>query len=175
MIKLIALDLDGTTLNAKGELSEETKKSFILAMEKGISIAILTGRCYDALPKEIVDFPGIRYAATSNGARIDDLRNNKIIAEHYINSKAILDCIKFLEGFNFMIEVFTEGSAYIEKKYWDSIADGGITYRYRDYVLRTRNPVEGLFKLMEERKDKIENINIFFEKEKEKSETWPKL
>ena len=43
-IKLIALDLDGTTLNAKGQFSNRTKEAFAAAMAKDIHIVISTGK-----------------------------------------------------------------------------------------------------------------------------------
>jgi len=51
MIKLLALDLDGTLLNSHGEISVENIKAIQKAEEKGILVTIATGRRFrDALP-----------------------------------------------------------------------------------------------------------------------------
>ena len=51
MIKLLALDLDGTLLNSSGEISPENKKAIEDAEAKGILVTIATGRRFrDARP-----------------------------------------------------------------------------------------------------------------------------
>ena len=51
MIKLLALDLDGTLLNSKGIIPEENKSAIRKAEEKGVLVTIATGRRFrDALP-----------------------------------------------------------------------------------------------------------------------------
>jgi len=51
MIKLLALDLDGTTLNSLGEVEERTKLAIRKAEELGVLVTIATGRRYrDARP-----------------------------------------------------------------------------------------------------------------------------
>ncbi len=51
MIKLLALDLDGTLLDSRGEISETNKKAIRQAEEKCVLVTIATGRRFrDALP-----------------------------------------------------------------------------------------------------------------------------
>ena len=69
---MIGLDLDGTLLNTKKELTEYTKEILTRAIESGVTILTATGRPYTGIPEELREFPGMRYALTSNGARIID-------------------------------------------------------------------------------------------------------
>jgi len=51
MIKLLALDLDGTLLNSRGKISDENKLAIRKAEEKGVLVTIATGRRFrDARP-----------------------------------------------------------------------------------------------------------------------------
>jgi Cof subfamily protein (haloacid dehalogenase superfamily) len=51
MIKLLALDLDGTLLNSQGKIPDANKEAIRAAEEKGVLITIATGRRFrDALP-----------------------------------------------------------------------------------------------------------------------------
>src|SRR5215203_2799271 len=51
MIKLLALDLDGTLLNSRGKISKENKQAIRKAEEKGVLVTIATGRRFrDARP-----------------------------------------------------------------------------------------------------------------------------
>jgi Cof subfamily protein (haloacid dehalogenase superfamily) len=50
-IRLLALDLDGTLLNSRGELSERNWQAIAGAREKGVRVALVTGRRFrDARP-----------------------------------------------------------------------------------------------------------------------------
>ena len=51
MIKLLALDLDGTTLNSRGEIPDANRAAIRAAEEKGVLVTIATGRRFrDAQP-----------------------------------------------------------------------------------------------------------------------------
>ena len=67
-IRLIALDLDGTLLNSRGELSERNRAAIASARERGGSVALVTGRRFrDARPLALelgLDVPVIAH----NGA-----------------------------------------------------------------------------------------------------------
>ena len=81
-VKLIALDMDGTTLNNEGKISGRNRKTLEKAAAKGVNIVIATGRPRSALPKDVLEIGAIRYALTSNGARITDLAEGKTIYEN---------------------------------------------------------------------------------------------
>lgn len=51
MIKLLALDLDGTTLNSSGEVTDANREAIRAAEERGVLVTIATGRRFrDAQP-----------------------------------------------------------------------------------------------------------------------------
>lgn len=51
MIKLLALDLDGTTLNSSGQIPGENVEAIRAAEERGVLVTIATGRRFrDAQP-----------------------------------------------------------------------------------------------------------------------------
>ena len=54
---IIALDLDGTLLNAAKELSDENRKALQQAFEEGWEIVPTTGRFYGGMPKCIRQLP----------------------------------------------------------------------------------------------------------------------
>lgn len=55
---MIGLDLDGTLLNTKKELTEYTKEILTRAIESGVTILTATGRPYTGIPEELREFPG---------------------------------------------------------------------------------------------------------------------
>lgn len=172
-IKMIGLDLDGTTLGSDGKLSPMTIKAFRKAIKRGIHIVVSTGRTFAALPKEITNMDELEYIITSNGAHITRMRDKTIIYSNYIDSKAIEKLAEIIRKNNYSIEVFTGGKAYMESEEYYFFKNSEKAYRDIDYIVRTRNPIDGIVDYMLEHKDKIENINFNFEdlndKEKAKS------
>ena len=83
-IKMIGLDLDGTLLNTKKELTENTRRVLREAIDAGILVLMATGRPYTGIPAELRNFPGIHYALTSNGARVLDTDHNKLLIEQLL-------------------------------------------------------------------------------------------
>lgn len=161
-IKLIALDLDGTTLTREG-LTRRTKDTLEEAMERGIDVVIATGRVFSALPEKIHKIKGLRRIITSNGAHITDAQSGEFIYSDYASAEAIVRVHEILARTQYPIEVFTLGRAYIDRRVYDDLAANGSTYMSPKYVLRTRTPVDGIYDFLLEHKEKIENINIHFE------------
>lgn len=166
-IKMIALDLDHTTLNEQSRLSAGNKKAMERAIEEGVSVVVATGRAFTALPEDVMSISGIEYIITSNGGemrRMGDDGAYKVIYSDPIDPEALKGVISVLKQYDFMVETFIEGKAYIEKRYYDVIKKGEyVGGRHAEYVLNTRQPVEDLYGFTLERGDKVENINVFFE------------
>ena len=162
-IKLIALDLDGTTLTDDKHISPATREALEEAAERGVNVVIATGRTFSALPDEVFTVEGIRYVMTSNGAVITDIRENKVIYENYIAPHAVENIVELMAQHDFMVETFVGGIAYIDRKFYDGIRDRKIGYRHMEYVLTTRKPVDDLLQFILDNKERIENVNVNFE------------
>ena len=76
---LIALDLDGTLLNDKKQLTDRARAALEAAAAAGAEIVPATGRFYRGIPEVIRDLPFVRYAITVNGAQVIDARDGKTI------------------------------------------------------------------------------------------------
>ena len=80
-IKLIALDLDGTTLDSGSKITDENLRTLEAASEKGIHVVVCTGRVWNSLPDEIFKMKNLEYVVTSNGATVTELSTGKRIYE----------------------------------------------------------------------------------------------
>ena len=76
---MIGLDLDGTLLNDKKELTSHTREILTRAIDQGVTVLVATGRPVTGIPEVLRNFSGMRYALTSNGGRILDLQEDKIL------------------------------------------------------------------------------------------------
>ena len=162
-IKLIALDLDGTTLNSAKHISERTRKALEAAAEKGVPSVVATGRPFAALPKDVFDIHAIRYMLTSNGAAITDLEKNEIFYENCLDTGTVEAAVEMLKDTDYILEGFIGGKAYIEKEYYDHVKKTGRSFRDVNYILDTRNPIEDLCGFLLEHREHVENINVNFE------------
>jgi len=161
-IRMVALDLDGTTLNSAGKLTERTRKAFARATEKGVHIVISTGRSYRSLPEEVRTLSYIEYAITSNGAHINLMSTGEAVYDAFLSEKAVDEVARLYQELDTEIEVFIDGQAYMDKSYYDYIKNYGLAYRNVEYVLWSRRPVEGITDLMLKNSGCIENVNFCF-------------
>ena len=84
MIKLLAIDLDRTTLDSTDTVPASAMAALRQAIDAGVTVAIATGRNVLGIPKVLRELPGIRYAITSNGAAIFDLETLEPVFEKTI-------------------------------------------------------------------------------------------
>ena len=72
-IRIVALDLDGTLLNHKNEVSPATRQAIAEAVEQGVVVLPATGRALANLPAEVAQLPGILKVTCMN---IDEPEEN---------------------------------------------------------------------------------------------------
>ena len=168
-IKLIALDLDGTTLTRNG-LTRRTKETLEEAIENGLDVVIATGRPYSALPETVKTIKGLEHIIISNGAHIVRPLTGEFLYSNYVEREAILRVRDMLMERNFPVEVFTEGRAYVDRELYEDVKKNGSTYLAARYILRTREPVDRIYDFWFEHADSIENVNIQFEHQEDKTE-----
>lgn len=78
--KIVASDLDGTSLNSLGQVSEENKNAINELSKSGVEFVPATGRTISEIPKELIENPSIRYYIYANGAGVyDKLTDERIL------------------------------------------------------------------------------------------------
>ena len=97
MIKLIAIDLDGTLLNSKGEISNENIQAIKMAKEKGIEIVLASGRTPYAVENIAKEIGADNYMICGNGAFIYDIQNQKNVYDCFLEKEKVLKIIKLCE------------------------------------------------------------------------------
>lgn len=161
-IKMVALDLDGTTFDSAGDISERTVSTLKEAASIGTHIVVSTGRSYASLPQHIKDVSGIEYAITSNGAHVNRLHSGEEIYSDYLDPQAVERVAELKAETGADIEVFIKGKAYVDESYYEDVRENGCEFRNAEYVLWSRRPVQDVTALMLEHRDEIENVNFVF-------------
>ena len=174
-IKLVALDLDGTTINNDRVISRRNREAMERAADQGVNIVVATGRPLGALPKDVFEIEAIRYALTSNGASITDIRKNTTFYENCLSPVAVRAAVDLLKNYDYVLETFVKGVAYIEGWYYRQVEETRDCFRDVNYILNTRNPVDDIYRFMLEHDEHLENINVNFENLDEKPGMYEKL
>lgn len=112
--KLICIDMDGTLLNDNHKVSEENKVALKNAIDKGIKIAITTGRSFIAA-SQYAELLGIKASIiASNGTYIREKDEEKVIYKHPFNREQFnkvcdviekYDIKKYFNTYNTMITI----------------------------------------------------------------------
>ncbi len=111
--KLICTDIDGTLLDGNHKISPETKRVLRKAYEKGITIALISGRIASSL-ELLQDELGIHgpIGCYSGALVVDD---GKILASHPITWENTKEVLSFVEGEGLESFIYTNRRWYINK------------------------------------------------------------
>ena len=117
MIKLVAIDMDGTLLNSKKELLEETKQYFKNFHNKNTEtlLVLCTGRPESGIRPYLKDLGYLEenhYIISQNGANIYESQTGKRVMDAFVDSAAIQ---KWIE---------------LGKKHGISVMGAGVDYYY---------------------------------------------
>lgn len=166
-IKLIALDLDGTLLDSNEIISNKTCDAIKEAIKRGIEIVPATGRNIGLICEEIKVIDGIRYAITSNGAAVIDLREERVIFSNFINSDILKRIIDLIKNYPIVIELYADGHAYVDKDVFDNPEKYNLNENQIHLMSYNHILIDNFFDLIDESKDInwikcVEKINIPF-------------
>ncbi len=114
-VKLIASDLDGTLMSPDHlTVSERTKNALISAHEKGIKIAIATGRALNFTEGVTAQIPFADYVVCSNGASVYDRNNGNFIYSNLVSADITAESLRLLNSLPVYYNIYTDGKIYVQ-------------------------------------------------------------
>lgn len=161
-IKMVGLDLDGTLLTTDKKVTPYTKAVLEQALAQGIVVLVSTGRPISAVPKEILEIPGMKYAVTSNGARVLDLETKEVICESMLSMETAEKFLDILEHYDAIQEIFIDGVAYVRSRELVRVYDYFLNPSMAEYVLNTRVHVEDVRKILYEKQSPVDKVHGMF-------------
>lgn len=169
-IKLIGFDLDGTLLTSDKRLSERTRHAMESAISQGVVMVPATGRPLSGVPKELLEFPGIRYVVTANGARVLDIVEESTMTEELLPREKCGQILSIFEKYDTFREIYYNGTGYADRKKLDHVE------RYQDdpamqkYLRATRKPVDSVRKMFDGDDRGMDKIQALFARMDEKEQ-----
>ena len=166
-IRLVALDLDETTLRTGGNLSEYTRHALEEADRNGIQIVAASGRAFSALPKAVTDLPFVEYAIASNGANIYEVKTGKRVMAKFLEKEAAGRILDIAREEGLLVEGFIDGVPYSQRNYVEDTDRLNRTGRNARYVQSTRRPVEDIFAFLRQA-ECLDSVNLLVEEQERK-------
>lgn len=160
--KLIGMDLDGTLLNTKKELTEYTKDVLERAVREGIIVLPATGRPFSGVPKELKEFPGIRYAVTANGGRIVEMESGRAIYECPVPYETAGKVLEVFEHYDSLREIYYGGIGYAQEDALKSVGRYIDSPPMAEYIVSTRIPVSDVRMKFETEKRSVDKVQGLF-------------
>lgn len=174
-IKMIGLDLDGTLLTDRKEFTDRSKRALRTAIDSGIVVLIATGRPLTGIPEEIRNFPGMRYALTSNGAKVMDVWENRVVDEHLLSAKLAEKALEICGKYDTLQEVYYDGVSYAPADKRDMIPRYHKNPNMWEYMRKTRTWVEDIFRMVRESDRGLDKIQMLFADMEERTKAWQEL
>lgn len=150
MYKIITIDLDGTLLNSRGEISCENRNAIKSVKEKGIEVVLASGRVSDSVLNIAKDIGADKYFICGNGSMIFDIQQNKVIYENFIDKNKMLKLIKMCDENSIFYNIYSQESV-IAKSINYNVAVYNYENTKKPNTKKTRiNIVEDVYKYVEQ-------------------------
>lgn len=121
--KLLAIDMDGTTLNGQHELSDRTVNAIQNVYNKDVMVLFATGRMSSAVDKHLRILGTTGLVVSHNGALVLDIHKNHIYLHNRVNKAIVAEVIEFYEEyksilhFNIGDKIIVEKISQLSKQY----------------------------------------------------------
>ncbi len=158
-IRLVALDLDDTTLRTDSSLSDATRDAICALAALGVEIVIASGRAFAALPQAMLDLGVVNYAITSNGAAINRVPGGSRLQAYMLSERAARAALAVIPE-HFVIEVFVDGTPYSDRRYVEDPVRFGCRSTLIEYIQTTRKPIDDPRVFAFANIAKLDSINI---------------
>ncbi|MBR6785520.1 MAG: HAD family phosphatase [Clostridia bacterium] len=137
-VKLIATDLDGTLMAPDHmTVTERTKNALLAAHNKGIKIAIATGRTLTFTDSVTAQIPFADYVVSSNGAAVYDRNAGEYVYSTLVPNADALEAVEFLNALPVHYHIYMGGRIYIQKTAMAFAADTGLPEEFlADFISR---------------------------------------
>lgn len=123
-IRLVAIDLDGTLLNSRREISEGNRQALLQAVERDVQVVIVTGRRYHSALPLVSLIPCPMTLITSNGALISTA-SGEVLHQDFLPRKVAQQVLKVGRQYRpYSVAIFhTPGSGQVTMQ--DNAVDEG--------------------------------------------------
>lgn len=160
-IRIIALDLDGTLLNSRKELTPGCWAALDRAAAAGIEIVPTTGRYFGGMPEVIRALPYLHYAITVNGAQVYDIRRDAVVYRAELPCAQAVAIMQAFDDESIDYDCYMDNQGWITRSVWERAAEFAPDEHYFHMVRALRKPVDDLKRFVLERGGSVQKVQAF--------------
>ena len=157
-IKIIFIDIDGTLVNSKKEVTKKTKESIKRVVEKGIKVVINSGRDVIHSIEKSKESNASNIVIATNGGEIFDYEEDKIIFEDDFNYKKVIEIWNYCIFHKLGLVLKTNSYVYYNKY---SLMKKGKKYKLLNDISECKDHNVSQFLIMSNEYQKIENADKY--------------
>lgn len=166
MYQLIALDMDGTLLNQKQEITVNCQKAINKAIQQGYHVVLSTGRSLTELQPYMDILKTIRYFILENGAVVYDQYHQRIMYQKTLTSHQIDKINQVYQQQDIMPHLFINGYSYTtDRAYHMNDYQMG---QYQDMFLQYVHMIKDFPLFLQEHQNEIEKWGLYHQTSKQR-------
>lgn len=127
------------------------------------------------VPEELQQFPGMRYALTSNGARILDIQEGRVIEEHLLSVPSAKKALEICGKYDTLQEIYFDGQGYAPREKMAHVERYHKNLNMWEYMRKTRIPVEDIFEMVDRENRGLDKVQALFADMGEREKAWAEL
>lgn len=158
--KLLALDMDGTTLDSEKRFPGETAEAIRGLTERGIHVVVATGRGLAELSDYREELSGTSYAILISGGLVYDLRKDASIFQKALSPEEALEIIAAGDAERAMVHLLTVRESVCRAADIENMKDFDMEI-YRDMYRRVCHTQDDLAAFVGEHGDEVIKINLY--------------
>ena len=162
IIKLVALDLDGTLFDNSSRISERNLTAIRSITDKGIHVVISTGRPFEGIPFDQIKGTGINYAITANGSGIYEISTGKCLYENAMDEELVTPILNFLLTRDIHMDAFIGGKGYTPVQCVETAQKLTVPSSIKNYIITTRTRLDNILQFIHENQLKVQKMTLNF-------------
>lgn len=156
---MIGLDLDGTALNSKKELTPGVAAAIADAVQAGVVVLPVTGRGRLSIPPEINSL--CRYEISANGADARDTQTGELLFRDCFDTPTALELLSLCEQANATPGLVMDGQMYSPALDYDALSVK-LNPDLISYLKVSRQPVEDMAAFVRQSLHPVEKFSMLF-------------
>lgn len=160
-IQAVAIDLDGTTLHRDKSIGQRTIDAVNRALDLGVEVIISTGRSRVQFERYLKHFPKIKYAISSSGAAVYDVRSWDKLISNEMPAEVVQEVLDYAKTQDCFPMLSVEGRTV----YPAAMAPRAAEYGLGEYTYEIENfgtGVEDIYAWYAENQLPAESVSLYF-------------
>lgn len=159
--RLVAIDLDWTTLTTQKTIGERTVRAVNAALDMGCEVIFCTGRSRGQFERYLTYFPKLRYAIASGGAVVYNVKTWEKLVSNELPPALAAKVLAVGEGLDCFPFMGVEGQSV----YSGSMAPQALEYGLEHYLYEMHHfatPVDDVFAWYRTQACPVESVSFYF-------------